>query len=252
MRIRKIRSFALSTALLAAVPAGAQTSDEKLNDRLEDVRTRIEKLDEMLETLEDMEDLRARAEQGDVSAQIVLGNMYYNGEGVPEDDREAVRWYRLAAEQGYASAQFALGVMYDNGEGVPEDNREAVRWYQLAAEQGDASAQFNLGVMYTIGEGVPEDYVQAHKWFNIAASSAEADDREKSAASRNLVAALMTPRQIAEAQRLGGSGGPVRPRTNHRLSRERSGGGPTPGALRQAAAASRPVPASSSAARATS
>ena len=142
------------------------------------------------------------AEQGVASAQFALGVMYDNGEGVPEDNREAMRWYQLAAEQGVASAQFALGVMYDNGEGVPEDNREAVRWYQLAAEQGDASAQFALGVMYTIGEGVPEDYVQAHKWFNIAASSAEADDREKSAASRNLVAALMTQRQLAEAQRL--------------------------------------------------
>ena len=26
--------------------------------------------------------------------------MYANGEGVPEDDAEAVRWYRLAAEDG--------------------------------------------------------------------------------------------------------------------------------------------------------
>ena len=38
---------------------------------------------------------------------------------VPEDDFEAVRWYRLAAEQGYADAQFNK---YDNGEGVPKDD----------------------------------------------------------------------------------------------------------------------------------
>jgi TPR repeat protein len=30
--------------------------------------------------------------------------MYANGKGVPEDDKEAVKWYRLAAEQGYADA----------------------------------------------------------------------------------------------------------------------------------------------------
>ena len=114
-----------------------------------------------------------------------------------------MRWYQLAAEQGDASAQANLGVMYVNGEGVPEDDREAVRWFRLAAEQGDASAQFNLGVAYYNGEGVPQDYVQAHKWFNIAASSAEADDRRETfVGSRNSVAALMTPRQIAEAQRL--------------------------------------------------
>ena len=42
------------------------------------------------------------AEQGNESAQYNLGNMYANGRGVPKDDAEAVRWYRLVAEQGYA------------------------------------------------------------------------------------------------------------------------------------------------------
>ena len=36
-------------------------------------------------------------------------------EGVPEDDAEAVRWYRKAAEQGDVVAQFKLGVMFANG-----------------------------------------------------------------------------------------------------------------------------------------
>ena len=40
------------------------------------------------------------------------------------------------AEQGDAFAQFSLGIMYDNGEGVPQDYAEAVKWYRLAAEQG--------------------------------------------------------------------------------------------------------------------
>ena len=62
--------------------------------------------------------------------------MYATGEGVPEDDAEAVRWYRLAAEQDDASAQYFLGFAYANGRGVPEDYAEAVRWYRLAAEGG--------------------------------------------------------------------------------------------------------------------
>ena len=45
------------------------------------------------------------AEQGDVNAQLNLALMYYNGEGVPQDDKTAVKWYTLAAEQGYAKAQ---------------------------------------------------------------------------------------------------------------------------------------------------
>ena len=73
--------------------------------------------------------------------------MYLNGWGVPEDDAEAVKWYRKAAEQGDADAQSNLGGMYANGWGVPEDDGEAVKWYRKAAEQGHASGQYNLGLI---------------------------------------------------------------------------------------------------------
>ncbi|RWQ30191.1 MAG: sel1 repeat family protein, partial [Mesorhizobium sp.] len=48
-------------------------------------------------------------------AQYNLGPMYADGEGVVEDDGEAVRWYRRAAGQDYAPSQYQLGVMYDSG-----------------------------------------------------------------------------------------------------------------------------------------
>ncbi|MDA0221360.1 MAG: tetratricopeptide repeat protein, partial [Proteobacteria bacterium] len=43
---------------------------------------------------------RPLAEQGNAYAQSILGVMYYEGTGVPQDYAEAVRWYRLAADQG--------------------------------------------------------------------------------------------------------------------------------------------------------
>ena len=116
---------------------------------------------------------------------------------MPEDDAEAVRWYRLAAEQGHAAAQFTLGNMYDEGEGVPEDDAEAVRWYRLAAEQGHAAAQFNLGNMYTGGGGVPKDAVTAYVWFSIAA----AQGNTLAKALKGAVTGLMTQAQITEAQK---------------------------------------------------
>ena len=106
---------------------------------------------------QDIEEIRQAAEQGVAMAQFNLGVMYDRGEGVPEDDSEAVEWYRKAAEQGLPGAQYNLGLMYANGEGVPEDDQEAVKWYRKAAEQGYAKAQYNLGNMYGKGEGVPED-----------------------------------------------------------------------------------------------
>ena len=48
--------------------------------------------------------------------------------------------------------------MYDNGLGVPQDYKEAVKWYRLSAEQGHASAQINLGNMYAEGQGVLQNY----------------------------------------------------------------------------------------------
>jgi len=82
-----------------------------------------------------------------------LGFMYAKGQGVPQDDQEAVRWSRLAAERGDAVAQSNLGLMYAKGQGVPQDYTEAVKWYRLAAEQGDAVAQSILGLKYAKGQG---------------------------------------------------------------------------------------------------
>jgi TPR repeat protein len=139
---------------------------------------------------------RPLAEQGDADAQYILGDMYHDGEGVPQDYDAAVKWYRLAAEQGNANGQHNLGRMYEKGRGVPQDHAEAVKWHRLAAEQGHTRARHNIGVMYRDGIGVSQDYVLAHKWFNLAAS------RDGDEQARDEVAALMTPAQITEAQRL--------------------------------------------------
>ena len=71
--------------------------------------------------LQDVDALRRDAEEGDADAQYNLGVLYFEGQGVPEDRSETIRWFRLAADQGHAGAQYALGVSYREGEGVPED-----------------------------------------------------------------------------------------------------------------------------------
>ena len=141
---------------------------------------------------------RTAAEQGDMIAQFNLGFMYAQGLGVSKDYSEAMVWWRRAAEQGEATAQYNLGIMYHNGQGVPQDYAEAVKWWRRAAEQGEASAQNNLGVVYYNGEGVTQDYTLAHMWFNLAGAGC----LEEARGTRDTVAKLMTPVQIAEAQRL--------------------------------------------------
>ncbi|MCY4593145.1 MAG: tetratricopeptide repeat protein [Alphaproteobacteria bacterium] len=229
-KIRRLAPVALALAVMATLPAAAQTSDEldaaELEAAIADAIVRV---------------FRMHAEKGDAEAQNNLGGMYQRGESVPRDHAEAAHWYRRSAEQGHANAQFNLGITYVTGEGMPQDHAEAARWFRRSAEQGDAIAQNNLGAMYYEGQGVPQDFaeaarwlrhsaeqgdaiaqlnlggmyelghgvaqnfVQAHKWLNLAASqlgTSDQDQRDTAVRSRDRVAALLSPTEIAEAQRL--------------------------------------------------
>ena len=86
-------------------------------------------------------DLRRAAHQGDANAQFTLGWMYDDGDGVPQDYREAVLWYTRAAGQGHAKAQFSLALMLDAGRCTARDRDAADHWYRLAAAHGHQQAQ---------------------------------------------------------------------------------------------------------------
>ena len=134
--------------------------------------------------------LRPLAEQGDAQAQRNLGVMYANGRGVPQNDQEAVTWYRKAAEQGDAQAQSYL------------DDREKLKSYRKATEQGKVDARYNLGAAYAYGLGVPQDSIRALMWLNIAAVPLSDDYMRIAMKLRDRVAAQMTAAQIEKAQKM--------------------------------------------------
>ncbi len=119
------------------------------------------------------------------------------------DYATAAKWFRLAGEQGLPAAQLVLGHMYSQGQGVPQDHAEAVKWYRKAAVQGLDAAQRSLSLSYLVGKGVPKDFVQAHMWCNLAASN-DPPGRLRDQAVKNcdIFNKRMTPDQISEAQRL--------------------------------------------------
>ena len=88
--------------------------------------------------------------------------------------------------------------MYDNGDGVIEDDKVAVEWYKKAAMQGDFQAQFNLGIKYGLGKGVPKDFVTAYAWLSCAKANG---DKEASKAI-SILKGKMTKVQIALGQAL--------------------------------------------------
>ena len=142
---------AIDDCLIITVSERVQNCCE-LSDRLDKPEKIAVQITDLPSTLE-------VAEQGHAEGQYGLGDMYHFGEGVQEDEQEAIKWYRLAAEQGYAEAQFRLGDMYNCGWGEPGDKQEAVKWYRLAAEQGHAEAQSALNFL--------NDSLGSRHWFWI-------------------------------------------------------------------------------------
>lgn len=112
--------------------------------------------------------LQNRAEAGDASAQSRLGKAYQEGDGVPQNNVLAAKWFRKAADQGDPVAENSLGTMYRIGEGVAGDKEDAVRWYKKAAKQKNPKAMFNLGASYYNGDGVAIDEVASWAWFLLA------------------------------------------------------------------------------------
>ncbi len=119
------------------------------------------------------------------------------------DHQVAMEIWRPLAEQGDAPAQYSLGLLYYRGEGVLTDPKQAAKWYRKAADQGDPDAQLNLGLMYAQGEGLKRNYTTAYKWFSLAFFHYPAGEyRDNAFRNRENVAAAMTAAEIEKAERL--------------------------------------------------
>jgi len=151
----------------------------------------------MKEWAKDIAQLRRDAEAGTAPAQFVLGIRFLQGNGVPKDAAEAVKWYRKAAEQGLPEAQGILGACYAQGLGVPKDAAQATEWFQKAAEQGLPVAQLELAHCYAQGTGVRQDDAEAVKWIRKAAEQGFAEAQHILGAS--YAAGKGAPKDEAEA-----------------------------------------------------
>ena len=84
----------------------------------------------------------------------------------------------MTAKLGDAIAQYNLGLMYEQGKGVPQDYKEAVKWYRKSAEQGLADAQSMVGVCHADGLGVAKKPIEGYPWYNIAIANGDEDAEE--------------------------------------------------------------------------
>jgi hypothetical protein len=79
------------------------------------------------------------AEEGDVKAQIYVGQIFERGLGREPDYARAAQWYRRAVESGNPVAQINLAQLYEKGLGVEQNLKEAERLYALAYGADDGA-----------------------------------------------------------------------------------------------------------------
>ena len=125
----------------------------------------------------------AEAEQGDVEAQNTLGECYYYGRGllneehIPRDMKKAFFYWSMAANQGNANAQRRLGEYYWP-EGEHCDKKTSFCWYKKAADQGDPEALFCLARFYLDNIMVDRNKDEAIKLYQESANRGYAPARK--------------------------------------------------------------------------
>lgn len=110
---------------------------------------------------------RTKAEAGDAKAQNTLGEAYQKGQGVPQSNEKAAKWFKLAAAQENAAAEYHLSLMYQAGIGVTHDANKALQLLHKAAEQDHAQAQYRLATHYLKEKDMPK-YL---RWLEISANN---------------------------------------------------------------------------------
>ncbi len=107
-----------------------------------------------------------KANNGNKESEFIIGYLYENGRGVPQNINEAVKWYRKSAKKKYTKALNNLAYLYQNGNGVEKDKRKAEELLKMSAKQGDDVACLNLGILYQTNNEINME--NAKFWYKKA------------------------------------------------------------------------------------
>jgi uncharacterized protein len=107
----------------------------------------------------------------DPKSMTLLGELYANGLGVPQDDKKAAGWYQLAAVRGDSNAIFALAMFDLQGRAGPRDRQKSAKLLADATKLGHPIAAYDLALLYIEGQLFPQDFTHAAELLRIAANA---------------------------------------------------------------------------------
>ncbi len=111
---------------------------------------------------------KKRVEIGDISAKVMIGRAYLDGDGVHQNYPSAIAFFEEAAAQGSLDAYFYLGRLFSGGR-VTINFPRAVECLEYGAGKGHAECQCALANLYKKGLGKDKNPDEAAKWFEKAA-----------------------------------------------------------------------------------
>jgi TPR repeat protein len=110
----------------------------------------------------------------------LVARRYDEGNGLPKDPEQAVRWYRKAAEAGDAPSMTRLAAALAKGRGVKKDEAQATMWYSEATKKQEPEAEYQVGMLLIKGKGgYAQDEKTGLEWLRRAASHGHVAAREE-------------------------------------------------------------------------
>lgn len=133
-------------------------------------------------SIEDVGNLKLRAESGDAPAQVKLASAYLSN-GRPLDAR---RWFEAAAQQNLAEGQFQLGNLLMAGkhssvseQSLTADTVAALSWMYAAATNGHKAAWRSLAKCQQTGNNCATNLAEAYAWLTLLADAGDASARNE-------------------------------------------------------------------------
>jgi hypothetical protein len=122
-----------------------------------------------LSMINNPDEMKWRAQQGDPNAQYSIALKNYYGRDINQNFQISFYWFREAAVQGHARAQAYLGAMLLFGKTIKQDKEQAVEWITKSAKNQEPFGMTLLGQIYLDGNGVEKDPIEAVRWLTMAA-----------------------------------------------------------------------------------
>lgn len=164
----------IATPTLASVPDDALAEAHLMQARLMQVQLMQARLmQDSAQAPAVIQAGAAGAAAGRADDELLVGEAYDRGKGLPQDDRAAAQWYGRAASHGSVKGMVEFAVALEDGMGVAADPARAVGLYRAAARAGSAMAETRLGMALQWGHGVAPDPCAAAFHYQRAVQQGE-------------------------------------------------------------------------------